>query len=113
MSNSKSGDPVEERRYQIRKAFENGAPLQYRSVESISPADWRDATWCAWDWSRYSYRIKPKEKIIVEKPVSIYPYLVAGVVVWAAIPPQPGFKKIKKFRMINGIRHAIIEKEVE
>lgn len=111
MSNSQAGDPIEERRYQIRKAFENGAPLQYRPVESILPADWRDATWCAWDWSRYNYRIKTKEAT-KDVAVAVYPYLHNGVVVWLADGDMhkryPNYKVIKRFRMIEGIRHAII-----
>jgi len=58
-----------EKRYQVRKAFEEGAPLQYRKINHNFLEEWKDATWSRWEWARYEYRIKPKEKEKVELEV--------------------------------------------
>ncbi len=120
MGTSCAINSVEEQRYQIRKAFENGEPLQYRA-RSSQDTYWATAHWCGWDWSSYEYRIKPKEKEKVEVLVPMYPYLIDGVVVWcteecAALKqnayPAVSLVPITKFRTVKGVRNVVIEEEV-
>lgn len=110
-----------EKRYQVRKAFENGEPLQYRKLHPLYFENWKDATWCRWDWDRYEYRIKPKEKEKVEVFVPVYPYLVNGLITWYTeervaykqqMSPDVKFTRIIRFRTIKGVRNAVIEEEV-
>lgn len=110
-----------EKRYQVRKAFEEGAPLQYRKINHNFLEEWKDATWSRWEWARYEYRIKPKEKEKVEVFVPVYPYLINGIVTWYTeervahkqqMYPDVKFTRIIKFRTIKGVRNAVIEEEV-
>lgn len=102
-----------EERYQVRKAFENGEPLQYRRINPISFEEWRDATWSRWEWARYEYRIKPKQAPM-ESLVPIYPYFISGTVYWMTKSESDMNTDIpiKKFRTINGVRHAVIDGEL-
>lgn len=116
--NSVAANAKLEERYQVRKAFENGEPLQYRKLNPTSFEEWRDATWSRWEWAKYEYRIKPKEK--VELFVPVYPYLVNGIVTWYTeeriahkqqMYPDVKFTRITKFRTSKGVRNAVIEEE--
>jgi hypothetical protein len=111
---SKSRGLIEEHRYQVRKAFEEGAPLQYKLINA---KEWSEAFWCGWEWDKYDYRIKPKETVKVEKAVPLHPYLLNGSVVWHTTERVlynksrrlEAYQPILRFRTTGGVRHAIIE----
>ena len=92
-------------RFEVRYRFEHGEKLQYRTRGSI---EWKDATWCKWEWGIYEYRIKPEVK---EVKVPIYPYLTdMGIVVWANTDYKrpDSWTPIERFVTKDKVRHAVI-----
>ena len=49
-----------ERQLTVMKQAREGCILERRSIQNNKWTRWR-AKSCSWDWSKYDYRIKPKE----------------------------------------------------